>query len=128
VLISLSFIHSIEAGRTTKTFFATSLMYTGSASNRLVNSSDPLHSQLASLPPIPEQCIENQISAILPLVTSSSFLCLVLGLAPLQASVLLLRNLAMVGLSGTSLARSASPDVAAKLRALRSVDDLEWPS
>lgn len=42
----------------------------------------------------PAQCSEKNVSAVLPRITSSSFFCRISGLAPVQLSVLRLRNLA----------------------------------
>ena len=78
-----------------------------------------------------EQWSENHVSAILSRATSSNFVCLVLGGAFLQLSVLLLLSL----IGGFELAVTASfveSSASAKLFAsggdLRSLDDLECSS
>ena len=77
-----------------------------------------------------EQCSENQVSAILSRATSSNFVCLVLGGAFVQLSVLLL--LSFIGgfeCAITSLVKSSTSAKPFALGGdLRSLDDLECSS
>lgn len=76
------------------------------------------------------QCKENHESAILPLVTSSSFFCLILGSALDQFKVLLLLSFPTGGLNFVGLSDSdSSLDKPFGFGGdLRSFEDLEWSS
>ena len=78
---------------------------------------------------MPEQCSENQVLAMLSRAASSNFVCLTLGGAFVQLSVLLLLifngDFGFVGASSFELSTLTSFDLGGNLRSL---DDLECSS
>ena len=80
---------------------------------------------------MPEQCKENQVSASLPPVTSSSFFCRTPGVAFDQLSVLLLLSFPVTGRNFGKVSVSESSVFSWPVRGggdLRSLDDLECSS